>query len=71
MFQLSTTEGVKMFEVEKDRDEIVVKYEHGFDVVHGDEGGTLVLTLKEARRLSEALLGATMTVHLDLEPEDG
>ena len=71
MFQLSNTEGVEMFEVERDRDEVVVTSEKGFDVVHGGEGGTLVLTLKEARKLSEALLDATMTIHLDLEPEDG
>jgi hypothetical protein len=71
MFQLSSTEGVEMFEVEKDRDEVVVTSESGFDVVHRDGVGTLVLTLREARKLSEALLDATLTVYLDLEPEDG
>tara|TARA_R110002153_G_scaffold3605_5_gene17277 strand:- start:1013 stop:1195 length:183 start_codon:yes stop_codon:yes gene_type:complete len=60
-----------MFQAERDRDEVVVKSDKWFDVSQGEDGGTLVLTIREARRLSEALLEATMTVHLNLEPEDG
>lgn len=58
-----------MYESERDGDEIVVKSEMMFDVVDG--GYTLVLSLRQARLLSEALLDHTMTLNWDLELEDG
>ncbi len=56
-----------MFQTERNRDEVVVKPVNPFTI----SGGQLVLTLTEARKLSEALLDATMIVALDLEEEDG
>ena len=68
-----------MFEVERHHDEIVVTSEHGFDCVHRGGTGTLVLTVKEARELSEKLLESTvggsfeflLTTATVPDPEDG
>lgn len=60
-----------MFEVERDRDEVVVTSNYGFDIVHENGVGTLVMTIKEARRLVEALMDHTMTVDFFAEGEDG
>ena len=49
-----------MFEVERHHDEIVVVSEHGFDCVHRGGVGTLVLTVREARALTEQLMEATL-----------
>lgn len=49
-----------MFEVDRQHDEVVVVAEHGLDYVYENDVGTLVLSLKEARELSEKLLEATI-----------
>lgn len=49
-----------MFDVERSHDEVVIVSEHGFDCVHRNGVGTLVLTVTEARELSEKLLDATV-----------
>ena len=67
-----------MFEVERHHDEVVVVSEHGFDCVHRGGTGTLVLTVQEARELSERLLEATLPGSFEFilttpasDPEDG
>lgn len=68
-----------MFEVERDHDEIVITSERGFDCHHENGVGTLVLTLQEARALSESLLEATLPGSFEFilttssvpDPEDG
>lgn len=68
-----------MFDVERSHDEIVVVSELGFDCVHRNGVGTLVLTVQEARELSEKLLEATvggsfeflLTTPTVPDPEDG
>lgn len=60
-----------MYQTEKDRDEVVVTCDDFFDVVNDEDGGRLVLTIKRARKLAEALLDATMVIHLDAPEEDG
>ena len=58
-----------MFEIERNRDEVVVTYVDTFDVV--DDGHTLVLSVKTARKLAEALLEGTVAVDLFAMEEDG
>lgn len=69
-----------MFDVERSHDEVVIVSERGFDCVHREGVGTLVLTVTEARELSEKLLGATMVGSFEflrflttpaVDPEDG
>ena len=69
-----------MFDVERSHDEVVIVSEHGFDCVHRNGVGTLVLTVTEARELSEKLLVATMVGSFEflrflttpaVDPEDG
>lgn len=69
-----------MFEVERSHDEVVIVSEHGFDCVHRDGVGTLVLSVQEARELSEKLLDATVVGSFEFlrflttpaaDPEDG
>ena len=68
-----------MFDVERSHDEIVVVSERGFDCVHRNGVGTLVLTVQEARELSEKLLESTvggsfefmLTTPAVPDPEDG
>jgi hypothetical protein len=68
-----------MFDVERSHDEVVIVSEHGFDCVHREGVGTLVLTVTEARELSEKLLEATLpgsfefvlTTSATPDPEDG
>ena len=68
-----------MFEVERHHDEIVVTSEHGFDCVHRGGVGTLVVTVKEARELTEKLMEATLPGTFEMiltsssvpDPEDG
>lgn len=70
--------GCTVFEVERSHDEVVIVSEHGFDCVHRDGVGTLVLTVREARELSEKLLESTLPGSFEFiltapstEPEDG
>jgi len=49
-----------MFDVERHHDEILVLSEHGFDCIHRDGVGRLVLTVSEARELTEKLMEATL-----------
>lgn len=68
-----------MFEVERHHDEIVVTAEHGFDCVHRGGVGTLVLTVQEAREMTEKLMEATLPGSFEFvltssavpDPEDG
>lgn len=69
-----------MFDVERHHDEVLVLSESGFDCVHRDGVGRLVLTVQEARELSEKLLEATLPGSFEFmrflttpaaEPEDG
>jgi hypothetical protein len=69
-----------MFEVERHHDEVVIVSEHGFDCVHREGVGTLVLTVTGARELSEKLLDATVVGSFEflrflttpaVDPEDG
>lgn len=69
-----------MFDVERHHDEVLVLSESGFDCVHQDGVGRLVLTVQEARELSEKLLEATLPGSFEFmrflttpaaEPEDG
>jgi len=69
-----------MFDVERSHDEVVIVSEHGFDCVHRNGVGTLVLTVTEARELSEKLLDATVVGSFEflrflttpaVDPEDG
>ena len=67
-----------MFDVERHHDEVLVLSENGFDCVHRDGVGRLVLTVKEARELSEKLLEATLPGSFEfilttpaVDPEDG
>lgn len=68
-----------MFDVERSHDEIVIVSERGFDCVHRNGVGTLVLTVQEARELSEKLLEATLPGTFEFilttssvpDPEDG
>ena len=57
-----------MYEVERDHDEIIVKSDFMWDVI---DNYTLVLSLRQAKRLSEALLERTATVDVDGDGEDG
>ena len=57
-----------MYEVERDHDEIIVKSDFMWDVI---DDYTLVLSLRQAKRLSEALLERTATVDVDGDGEDG
>jgi len=58
-----------MFDVERDRDEVVVTSRDMFDVV--DDGHALVLSVKAARKLAEALLERTVAVDMFAMEEDG
>lgn len=58
-----------MFEIERNRDEVVVTYVDTFDVV--DDGHTLVLSVKAARKLAEALMEGTVAVDMFAMEEDG
>jgi len=68
-----------MFDVERSHDEVVIVSEHGFDCLHRNGVGTLVLTVTEARELSEKLLEATLPGSFEFmkflttpaDPEDG
>ena len=68
-----------MFDVDRSHDEVVIVSEHGFDCVHRNGVGTLVLTVTEARELSEKLLDATVVGSFEFmrflttpaDPEDG
>ena len=67
-----------MFDVERSHDEIVVVSELGFDCVHRNGVGTLVLTVQEARELSEKLLESSLPGSFEfiltspaIDPEDG
>ena len=69
-----------MFDVDRSHDEVVIVSEHGFDCVHREGVGTLVLTVQEARELSEKLLEATLPGSFEFmkflttpmaDPEDG
>jgi hypothetical protein len=69
-----------MFDVERSHNEVVIVSEHGFDCVHREGVGTLVLTVTEARELSEKLLDATVVGSFEflrflttpaVDPEDG
>lgn len=67
-----------MFEVERSHDEVVIVSERGFDCVHRNGVGTLVLTVQEARELSEKLLESTLPGSFEfiltspaVDPEDG
>jgi len=69
-----------MFDVERSHDEVVIVSEHGFDCVYREGVGTLVLTVTEARELSEKLLDATVVGSFEflrflttpaVDPEDG
>ena len=67
-----------MFEVEGHHDEVVIVSEHGFDCVHRGGTGTLVLTVQEARELSEKLLESSLPGSFEFiltspaqDPEDG
>ena len=69
-----------MFDVERSHDEVVIVSEHGFDCLHRNGVGTLVLTVTEARELSEKLLDATVVGSFEflrflttpaVDPEDG
>ena len=67
-----------MFEVERHHDEIVVVSGHGFDCVYRGGTGTLVLTVQEARELSEKLLESSLPGSFEFiltspaqDPEDG
>lgn len=68
-----------MFDVERSHDEVVVVSERGFDCVHRNGVGTLVLTVQEARELAEKLLDATVVGSFEFlrflttpsDPEDG
>jgi acetoin utilization deacetylase AcuC-like enzyme len=69
-----------VFDVERHHDEVLVLSEAGFDCIHRDGVGRLVLTVSEARELSEKLLEATVVGSFDFlrflttpaaDPEDG
>lgn len=67
-----------MFEVERHHDEVLILSEAGFDCVHRDGVGRLVLTVQEARELSEKLLESTLPGSFEFilttpasDPEDG
>ena len=67
-----------MFDVERHHDEVLILSEAGFDCVHRDGVGRLVLTVSEARELSEKLLEATLPGTFEFilttpasDPEDG
>jgi hypothetical protein len=68
-----------MFEVDRQHDEVVVVTQRGLDYVYQNGVGTLVLSIKEARELSEKLLEATipgtfqfvLTSTAVPDPEDG
>ena len=68
-----------MFNVERHHDEVVVTSERGFDCVHHDGVGTLVLSVTEARSLVEDLMEATLPGSFEFiltsssvpDPEDG
>ena len=71
-----------MFDVERHHDEIVVNYDGWLDVSLSPDGDTsyLVISLKEARELSEKLLDATVVGSFEflrflttpaVDPEDG
>jgi acetoin utilization deacetylase AcuC-like enzyme len=68
-----------MFDVERHHDEILVLSEHGFDCIHRDGVGRLVLTVSEARELTEKLMEATLPGTFEFvltsssvpDPEDG
>jgi len=49
-----------MFDVQRKHDEVVIVSNFGFDCDYVDGVGTLVLSVKEARELSEKLLDATL-----------
>lgn len=68
-----------MFDVERHHDEILVLSEHGFDCIHRDGVGRLVLTVSEARELTGKLMEATLPGTFEFvltsssvpDPEDG
>lgn len=58
-----------MYNVNRVGDEVVVTGEMLFDV--SSDYKELVLSIRQARRLAEALLEETVTVNMFAEPEDG
>ena len=58
-----------MFEVERDRDDVVVTSDEMFDIC--DNGTTLVLRVRHARRLAEALLEGSTAIDMYAMEEDG
>lgn len=68
-----------MFETERHHDEVVVTSDRGFDCWHDGSVGTLVLTVQEARELTEKLMEATLPGSFEFiltssgtpDPEDG
>lgn len=58
-----------MYEVERDHDEIIVKSELMFDV--SSDYKELVLSLRQARALAEALLDVSTALSWSAEEEDG
>ena len=57
------------FNAERDKDEIIVTNDRMWDVIDSDK--QLVMSVREARRLSEVLLDATTSVNMFSEEEDG
>jgi hypothetical protein len=58
-----------MYNVERRGDELVVTSEMLFDM--STDYKELVLSIRQARRLTEALLEETTTLSMFAEPEDG
>ena len=57
------------FNAERDKDEIIITNDRMWDVIDSDK--QLVMSVREARRLSEVLLDATTSVNMFSEEEDG
>lgn len=57
-----------IYEVERTHDEVVVVADDMWDVGH--DGKELVMSVKQARYLAEALMDATITVNMFADEED-